>query len=140
MSGFSKAEKQAMKERAEELRGEKGGRKKADNLQALLDKIEELPDDEKQIAVALHQVVVALAPDLEARTWYGMPAYARDGDVLFFLQPATKFETRYSTLGFNQGAQLDDGQMWPTSYAIPELTDGVQRQMTELVAKALGLD
>lgn len=137
-SGFSKAELAAMKERAEELRAQKGGRKRADNLQALLDKIAEMPDGDKQIAVALHQVVSEVAPELAPRVWYGMPAYEKDGDVLVFLQPATKFETRYSTLGFNDVAQLDDGEMWASSFAIPALTEDVKQQMRELVAKAVG--
>lgn len=137
-SGFSKAELAAMKERAEELRAQKGGRKRADNLQALLDKIAEMPDGDKQIAVALHQVVSEVAPELAPRVWYGMPAYEKDGDVLVFLQPATKFETRYSTLGFNDVAQLDDGEMWAASFAIPALTEDVKQRMRELVAKAIG--
>ena len=126
-----------MKERAEELRAEKGGRKKADNLQALLDKIAEMPDGDRQIAVALHQVVSEVAPDLAPRLWYGMPAYERDGKVLVFLQPAEKFETRYSTLGFNDVASLDDGDMWATSFAVPAMTPAVKKQMTALVTKAV---
>lgn len=137
-SGFSKAELAAMRERAEELRAQKGGRKKADNLQALLDKITELPDDDKQIAVALHQVVSEVAPELVPRLWYGMPAYELDGSVLVFLQPASKFETRYSTLGFNDIAELDDGDIWATSFAIPAFTEGVKRQMIRLVKRAIG--
>lgn len=137
-SGFTKAEQQAMQERAQELRAQKGGKKKADNLQALMDKVAELPEGDRAIAVALHQVVTEVAPDLAPRTWYGMPAYEKDGDVLLFLQPSSKFDVRYSTLGFNQGATLDDGDMWPISYAIPELTDPVRVKMTELVRAAVG--
>ncbi|WP_040159305.1 DUF1801 domain-containing protein [Nigerium massiliense] len=135
--GFTKAEREAMKERAAELRAEKGGKKKADNLQALLDKIEGLSGDEKKLAVALHQVVTREAPGLDPRTWYGMQAYEKDGAVLVFLQLPSKFGTRYATLGFNDGAQLDDGDMWPTSYAIAELTDGVRAQVATLVRRAV---
>lgn len=137
-SGFTEAERAAMAERAAELRAEKGGRKKAEALTALLEKIEELPEGDRTLAVALHQVVQEVAPQLSARTWYGMPAYEKDGSVLVFLQPSSKFGTRYSTLGFNDGAALDDGSMWPTSYAVAELTDEVRARMAELVRKAVG--
>lgn len=108
----------------QELKTQKGGNKLAKNLKALQETIEQLPDGDKQVAVALHQVVTEVAPELAGRTWYGMPAYERDGDVIVFLQVTSKFGTRYSTLGFNQGAQLDDGEMWPTYFAIPKITDG----------------
>lgn len=127
-----------MKERAAELRAQKGGKKKGDNLEALLAKIDELPSGDKQIAVAVHQAVTEVAPDLAPRLWYGMPAYEKDGDVLVFLQLTSKFDTRYSTLGFNQGAQLDDGEMWPTHFAIPAITDGVREQIRALLRKAVG--
>lgn len=125
-----------MKERAEELRAERGGKKKADNLQALMDKIDEMPPADRAIAVALHQVVTEIAPHLAPRTWYGMPAYEKDGNVLLFLQVTSKFDTRYTTLGFNDSAALDDGEMWATHFAIPALTDGVKARMRELVAAA----
>lgn len=137
-SGFSKAELTAMKERAAELRAEKGGAKKGKNLEALLALIDELPADDKRIAVALHQAVTEVAPELVARTWYGMPAYEQDGDVLVFLQVTSKFDTRYSTLGFNHAAKLDDGDMWPTSFAIPAVTDEVEKRMRELIRTAVG--
>lgn len=137
--GFSAAERQAMKDRAEELRAEKGGRKKADALQSLLEKIEQMSEGDRAIAVALHQVVGEVAPELTARTWYGMQAYEKDGAVLVFLQDSGKFDTRYSTLGFNDNAALDDGEMWPTTYAIPALTDGVEERMAELVRRAVGV-
>lgn len=136
--GFSAAERQAMQERAAELRSERGGKKKADNLQALLDKIDAMPAGDKEIAVALHQVVQQVAPHLAPRTWYGMPAYEKDGSVLVFLQVSSKFGVRYTTLGFNDAAALDDGDMWPTSYAIPKLTAGVKEQMARLVTQAVG--
>lgn len=138
MSGFSKAEREAMKQRAEELKTQKGGNKLAKNLDALMDAIDKLPDGDKQVAVALHQVMAEVAPDLAGRTWYGMPAYERDGDVNVFLQVTSKLGTRYSTLGFNQGARLDDGEFWPTHFAIPEMTDGVKKRMRELVERAVG--
>lgn len=137
-SGFSAEELSAMKERAAELRAEKGGRKKAEALDALQEKIDELPTGDREIAVALHQVVADVAPQLSPRTWYGMPAYEKDGSVLVFLQPAGKFGTRYSTLGFNDGAALDDGEMWATTFAIPALTDAVTDRMRELIGRAVG--
>lgn len=137
-TGFSEFELAAMKERAAELRAEKGGKKKADNLASLHEKIEEMPDEEKTIALALHQIVGEVAPDLAPRTWYGMPAYDKEGKVLLFLQGATKFETRYTTLGFNDTAALDDGEMWATSFAIPALTDSVREKITDLVTRAVG--
>lgn len=133
---FSDAEREAMKQRAGELRAQKGGKKKEANLTAVLDVIEALPEDEKAIGVALHRIVSEVAPDLEAKTYYGMPAYARDGAVLVFLQQASKFETRYSTLGFNDNAALDEGDMWAASYAVPALTSTVEERMRELVARA----
>lgn len=137
-SGFSAAELESMKERAAELRAAKGGKKKADFLQALMDKIEELPEGDRELAIALHQIVTEVAPELTARTWYGMPAYEKDGEVLVFLQVTSKFGARYSTLGFNPNAQLDDGEMWPTTFAIPALTEGVRERMRALVIQALG--
>lgn len=137
-SGFSEFELAAMKERAAELRAEKGGKKKADNLASLHEKIGEMPDEEKAIALAVHQIVGEIAPDLAPRTWYGMPAYDKDGKVLLFLQGATKFETRYTTLGFNDNAALDDGEMWATSFAIPRITDQVRATIADLVSRAVG--
>lgn len=137
-NGFSEAERQAMRERAEELRAQRGGKKKADNLRALLDTIDAMPPGDKELAVALHQAITEVAPELVPRTWYGMPAYEKDGSVLVFMQVSSKFNVRYTTLGFNDGAALDDGEMWPTSYAIPALTDGVKETMAALVRRAMG--
>lgn len=137
-TGFSEFELAAMKERAAELRAEKGGKKKADNLASLHEKIEEMPDEEKAIALAVHQIISDVAPGLTPRTWYGMPAYDKDGKVLVFLQGATKFETRYTTLGFNDNAALDDGEMWATSFAIPALTESVRETIADLVTRAVG--
>ncbi|MHA2787625.1 hypothetical protein ACXZ66_00530 [Corynebacterium sp. S7] len=137
-TGFSQAERDAMKARAEELRAQKGGNKKAKNLEALEAAIEELPAGDKEIAVALHQIMTEVAPDLAPRTRYGMPAYEDEEGVVVFLQGSSKFGYRYSTLGFNEGAQLDEGDMWPTNYAITEINDQVKAKMTELVTKAVG--
>lgn len=136
-SGFSEAELTAMKERAAELRSQKGGNKKAKNLEALLEAIAALPEGDKQIAAAVHQIMTEAAPHLAPRLWYGMPAYADDADVVVFLQLSSKFDTRYSTLGFNGAAQLDDGEMWATHFAIPALTDVVRTRVAELVQKAV---
>ena len=139
-SGFTEAERAAMKERAEELRSSgRGARKKSDDAQALLAKIAEMPDDERILAERVHVIITAVAPDLSPKTWYGMPAYANaDGKVVVYFQAATKFESRYCTLGFNDTASLDDGTMWPTSYAITALTDADVRRIEELVARAVG--
>lgn len=136
--GFSKAEREAMKRRAEELRAERGGRKKADNLQATLDAIAEMPDDDRAIAERVHAIVTRIAPELLPRTWYGMPAYADGKDVVCFFQGAAKFEARYATLGFNDRARLDDGDMWPVSFAIVNWTDAVEERVEELVRRAVG--
>src|SRR5690242_17509527 len=114
-SGFTEAERAAMKARAEELRAEgRGGAKKADEAQTLLDKIAEMPDEDRLLAERIHAIVSEVAPGLDAKTWYGMPAWAKDGKVLCFFKPASKFGVRYATLGFNDPAQLDDGTIWPT--------------------------
>lgn len=136
--GFTAEERAAMKERAAELRAQKGGRKKEANLQAVIDKIAELNSPDQEIAAGVHTLVSQLATDLEARTWYGMPAWARDGDILLFVQPAEKFGTRYSTLGFNDNAQLDDGDLWPSAYAVPAWTPAVEKQVAQLIRRAVG--
>ncbi|MFV0285110.1 MAG: iron chaperone [Demequina sp.] len=137
-SGWTDAEKAAMKERADELRSERGGKKKADALADLMAKVAEMPDAERLIAERIHSLVTAAAPDLEPRTWYGMPAWAKDGKVLCFFQPATKFESRYSTFGFQDVAALDDGVMWPASFALTALGPAEEKQITELVTRAVG--
>jgi uncharacterized protein YdhG (YjbR/CyaY superfamily) len=115
--GFTAEERAAMKQRAAELRAEgRKGAKKADGLQAVLDRIAEMPPEDRALAERVHQTVTAAAPDLSAKTWYGMPAYANEaGKVVVYFQDAGKFKSRYSTLGFNDDAALDDGDMWPTS-------------------------
>lgn len=135
--GFSEQEREAMRQRAEELRAERGGRKKADGLQAALDAIAAMPDADRVLAERVHAVVGRVAPQLLARTWYGMPAYADGKDVVCFFQGAAKFDARYATLGFNDTARLDDGPMWPTAFALVEWTETVAEQVEDLVARAV---
>lgn len=139
-SGFTDAERAAMKDRAEELRTSgRGGKKKSDDAKALLAKIAEMPDEERILAERIHAIVASAAPNLSPKTWYGMPAYANeDGKIVVFFQGASKFDSRYSTLGFNDPARLDHGTMWPTAYAITTLTDSDVRQIEELVKRAVG--
>lgn len=137
--GFSDAERAAMKERAEELKTSgKGGKKKAEELEALIAKVAELPDHDRLMAERIHAIVTSVAPQLDPKTWYGMPAYAKDGKIVVFFKPASKFESRYATLGFEEAAQLDDGDMWVTSYALVELGDAEAEKITALVKKAAG--
>lgn len=135
--GFTADERAAMKERAKEVRGSKG-RGKKDPLADLLEKIAELPDDDRVLAERVHAIVTEVAPSLSPKTWYGMPAWARDGNVVVFVQPASKFKARYATLGFNDGAQLDDGELWATSFAVTKVTPAVEATIRDLVAKAAG--
>lgn len=139
-TGFSDAEKEAMKQRAAELRaqGGRGAAKKEREAQACLDAIEELTGADQAIARRLHVIVTEEAPQLDHKTWYGFPSYARDGKVVVFYQPASKFDTRYGTIGFNEDAKLDDGPIWPTAFAVLEVTDEVDRQLRELVRRAAG--
>ena len=137
-TGFSAAEQAAIAERAQELRAQRGGKKKADALQDLLATIEEMPEQDRAMAVGVHRIVTEVAPELEPRTWYGMPAYARGTDVLVFLQVSSKFGVRYTTLGFNEGAKLDDGVMWPTSFALTALDDDARARIADLVRRAVG--
>ena len=132
--GFTDEEKAAMKERARELKAEA---EKADGESALLAKIAEMPESDRVIAERLHAIIKANAPVLTPKTWYGMPAYARDGKVVCFFTSAQKFGSRYATLGFNDTANLDDGSMWPTSFALKELTDAEEARIVELVKKAV---
>lgn len=141
--GFTADERAAMKERAAELRAEskraKGAAKAEAELKDVLDAIAKLPDDaDRELTQQLHDLIVEVAPQLAPRTWYGMPAYALDGKVLCFLQPASKFDTRYLTLGFNDTAQLDDGAMWPASFAVTKVGAKEKKAITELVTRAIG--
>ena len=137
--GFSAAERAAMKERAAELRAEgKKGSKKADGLQAVLDRIASMPPEDRELAERVHVAVTRTAPDLSPKTWYGMPAYAdADGKIVVFFQDATKFSSRYSTLGFQDAAHLDEGDMWATTYALQKWSPKVEKQVVALVKKAI---
>jgi uncharacterized protein YdhG (YjbR/CyaY superfamily) len=136
--GFSAEERAAMKERAAELRAEgKKGAKKADDLQSALDSIAKMAPEDRALAEGVHLTVTAIAPELSPKTWYGMPAYANaDGKVVIFFQDSGKFKYRYSTLGFQEAASLDDGDMWPVSYAIETWTPAVEKKVAELVSTA----
>jgi len=133
--GFSSEEREAMKERAKELRGKRAGKK--DGLTDLLERIAEMPPADRELAEAVHRIVTTTAPELEPKTWYGSPAYARDGKVICFFQGADKFKTRYATLGFSEEANLDDGTMWPTSYALTVITAADELAISALVKKAV---
>jgi uncharacterized protein YdhG (YjbR/CyaY superfamily) len=136
--GFSAEERAAMKERAAELRAEgRKGAKKADALQAALDAIAAMAPDDRALAERVHATVTATAPQLSPKTWYGMPAYANeDGKVVVFFKDAGKFKGRYATLGFDDAAHLDDGPMWPTSYALTGWTPAVEKKVVALVKAA----
>jgi uncharacterized protein YdhG (YjbR/CyaY superfamily) len=137
--GFSPEERAAMKERAAELRaeGKKGG-KKADGLQAVLDRIAQMAPEDRVLAERVHVAVTTNAPELTPKTWYGMPAYANaDGKIVVFFQDAGKFSYRYSTLGFQDTANLDDGDLWPVSYALRQWSPAVEERVVELVKAAV---
>jgi uncharacterized protein YdhG (YjbR/CyaY superfamily) len=138
--GFTDEERTAMRERAQELkadarRGRRAG--KADGETDVLAKIAEMPEPDRAMAERLHALIKASAPDLSPRTWYGMPAYAKDGKVVCFFQSAQKFKARYATLGFSDKANLDAGAMWPTSFALKELTAAEEKKIGVLVKKAV---
>jgi uncharacterized protein YdhG (YjbR/CyaY superfamily) len=139
---FSEDERAAMQERALELKAEarRASSKKGDAAGEadLLSKIAEMPEPDRSMATRIHAIVRAAAPDLSPKTWYGMPAYARDGKVVCFFQSAHKFKSRYATFGFSDQAHLDDGGMWPTSFALKELTDAAEKRITALVKQAVG--
>ena len=137
--GFSAEERAAMKERASELRAEgKKGAKKADGLQAVLDSIAQMSPEDRALAERVHVTVTATAPGLSPKTWYGMPAYANaDGKVVVFFQNAGKFNYSYSTLGFQDAAHLDDGDMWPVAFALKKWSPVVEKKVAELVQAAI---
>lgn len=137
--GWTDAEREAMKERAREMKAEaRRGKKKADGEKDLLAKIAEMPKQDRVMAERLHAIVKASAPGLAPRTWYGMPAYANeDGKVVCFFTPASKFKERYATFGFNAAANLDKGAMWPTSFALKNLGAAEEKQIAALVKKAV---
>jgi uncharacterized protein YdhG (YjbR/CyaY superfamily) len=136
-SGFTEEERAAMKERARELKAEK---KKSDGEADVLAKIAEMQEPDRAMAERLHAIVKESAPALTPRTWYGMPAYAKDGKVVCFFQDAQKFKSRYATFGFGDSANLDDGAMWPTSFALRELTAAEEAKIAALVKKAVAED
>src|SRR5437016_10992200 len=140
VKGFTDEERAAMKERAQELKAEarRGPRgKKADGEGDVLAKIAEMPEPDRAMGERIHAIVQASAPALSPRTWYGMPAYAKDGEVLCFFQPAQKFKTRYATLGFSDAANLDEGAMWPVVFALKELTATEESRISAHVRNAV---
>ncbi|HWC42743.1 MAG TPA: DUF1801 domain-containing protein [Actinomycetota bacterium] len=130
--GFTEEERGAMKERAKELRTGK-----ADGESDVLEKLAGMPAADRALGERLHAVITASAPDLSPRLWYGMPAYAKGGKVICFFQSADKFKSRYATFGFNDSAKLDEGTMWPTAFALKELTDDDEARIAALVQKAV---
>ena len=136
--GFTAEERAAMKERAKELKAEaRANKSRGEGERDLLAKIAEMPEPDRAMAERLHAIIKASAPELSPKTWYGMPAYARDGRVVCFFTPASKFKERYATFGFNAEANLDDGTMWPTSFALTELTAETEARITALLKKAV---
>ena len=132
--GFTAAEKAAMKERAKELKAEAA---KADGEKALLEKVAEMKGTDRTMATRLHAIIKAAAPALSPKTWYGMPAYAKDGKIVCFFQSAEKFDSRYATFGFSDEANIDQGAMWPTSWALKDLTAAEEKKIVTLVKKAV---
>jgi len=138
--GFTEEERAALKERAQELKASarrSPGAGKADGESEVLAKIAEMPEPDRVVAERLHAIIKASAPALSPRTWYGMPAYAKDGNVVCFFQSSQKFKTRYATLGFSDKANLDEGAMWPTTFALAELTADSEARIGALVKKAV---
>ena len=132
--GLTAEERAAMKERLRELKAESAN---ASGEQALFEKVAEMPERDRVMAERLHALVKSTAPELSPKTWYGMPAYAKGGKIVCFFQSADKFKARYATFGFNDTANLDDGAMWPTSFALNELTPAVEKRIVALVKKAV---
>ena len=132
---FSAEERAAMKERAKEVKAQAAG---ADGERAIGEKIAEMPAEERALAQDFHDLVREVVPGVGMRTWYGMPAYCRDGKVVAFFQAASKMKTRYCTVGFSDGARLDDGSMWPTTFAITTWSGANEEHLRELVARAFG--
>ena len=140
-TGWTDEERDAMKEHAKELKKAKqrGKASKADGLADVLAKVAEMPEPDRAMAERIHSIVSETAPDLVPRTWYGMPAYANQaGKVICFFTPAAKFKERYATLGFNADAKLDEGSMWPTSWALTKLTAADEKKIAALVKRAVG--
>lgn len=136
--GFTDEERAAMKERARELKAQaRAGKDREEGERAVLAAFAEMPEPDRALATRLHEIITASAPGLAPRTWYGMPAYAKGGKVVCFFQSAQKFKTRYATLGFSDEAKLDEGAMWPTSFALRELTAEVEARIVALVRSAV---
>ena len=136
--GFTDDERAAMKERAKELKAEaRANKNKEEGESDVLAKIAEMPEPERAMATRLHAIITASAPSLSPKTWYGMPAYAKDGKIVCFFQSADKFKSRYATLGFNDAANLDEGDMWPTSFALKKLSATEEARIIALVKKAV---
>jgi uncharacterized protein YdhG (YjbR/CyaY superfamily) len=133
-TGFTAEERAAMKERAKELKAEAA---KADGEKALLEKVAEMKGTDRVMATRLHAIITAAAPALSPKTWYGMPAYAKEGKIVCFFQSAEKFDSRYATFGFSDEANIDQGAMWPTSWAVKELTAAEEKKIVTLVKKAV---
>ncbi len=136
-AGFTDEERAAMKERAQELKAAaRADKDRADGESAVLAKIAEMPEPERAMAGRLHEIIKASAPALSPKTWYGMPAYAREGKIVCFFQSAQKFNTRYATLGFSDAANLDEGALWPVAFALTEMTAAEEAKIAALVKKA----
>jgi uncharacterized protein YdhG (YjbR/CyaY superfamily) len=136
--GFSDEEKSAMRERAKELKAEaRANRDRAEGESDLLAKIAEMPASDRAMAERLHALITASAPELAPKTWYGMPAYTKDGKLVCFFKAASKFDSRYATFGFEENANLDEGAMWPTSWALTKLTPADEARIGALVKKAI---
>ena len=135
--GFTDEERAAMRERAQELKAERLSGVKASEESAVLARIAAMPAPDRAMAERLHIIITASAPGLSPKLWYGMPAYAKDGNVVCFFQGAQKFKTRYATLGFSDKANLDKGAMWPSSYALKELTKTAEKEIAALVKRAV---
>lgn len=134
--GFTEEERAAMRDRASELKAEARRGKDVDAENEVLAKIAEMPEPDRAMGERIHAIVKANAPELKAKLWYGMPAYAKDGKVVCFFKNAAKFDSRYATFGFEEAANLDDGSMWPSSFALTELTDADEKKLGELVKQA----
>ena len=136
--GFTEAERAAMKDRAAEAKAARRGATKADDLATLLEKIAEMQEPDRVLADRLHAIITSAAPELAPRTWYGMPAYAKDGKVVCFFRNAGKFKERYAMFGFNDSAMLDEGSMWPVAFALTKLTPAEEARIGALVKRAVG--
>ena len=136
--GFTAEERAAMRERVQELKAAARGAARQDDENAVLAKIATMPQPDRAMGERLHAIIMASAPGLAPRLWYGMPAYSRDGDVVCYFQNAQKFKARYSTLGFSDKAALDEGQMWPTAFALKDLTSADEARIGALIKKAVG--